>query len=225
MRALGMIEVIGLPPAIEAADTALKAADVELLAIAKADAGILTVEITGEVDAVTAAVEAGAVAAERVGTLRAKHIIPHADESLAGKVIMQGTTLFQPKKKSMNQITTAEPTAVRVGKKEEAIEEKIDKIIEDRIEEKAEETRFEEKPEEIGEGTITKEKEEETNREENEEESRTEERKYTAAELKKKSNDALRSILQRHGVELTEQHRIAKKQELIQLILMTQNHR
>lgn len=100
MLALGLIEVIGLPPAMEAADAALKAANVKLLAIAKADAGILTVEITGDVGAVTAAVDAGAAAASRVGTLRAKHIIPRVDDSLVGKVIMQGTKLFQPKGKA-----------------------------------------------------------------------------------------------------------------------------
>ena len=98
MQALGMIEVIGLPPAIEAADSALKAANVTLLAIEKAGAGILTVEITGDVGAITAAVDAGAAAAERVGTLRAKHVIPYVDESLEGKVLIKGIKLFQQKR-------------------------------------------------------------------------------------------------------------------------------
>jgi hypothetical protein len=48
---------------------------------------------------------------------------------------------------------------------------------------------------------------------------------YTANDLKKKSNDTLRAILQSQGVELTELHKSAKKQELIQLIIAQQNRR
>jgi len=199
MQALGMIEVIGLPPAMEAADAALKAANVTLLAIAKADAGILTIEITGDVGAVTAAVEAGAAAASRVGTLRAKHIIPRVDESLIGKVIMQGTTLFQPKKKAEDQ----------------AMAENIGEDMVDEVNTIGRDDTF-------GESTLS------DNIETNPEEEKTEAQPeviYTAAELKKKSNDTLRGILQSRGVELTEQHKNAKKQELIQLILTIQNRR
>lgn len=230
MKALGMIEVIGLPPAIEAADAALKAANVELLAIAKADAGILTVEITGDVDAVTAAVEAGAVAAGRVGTLRAKHVIARVDESLAGKVIIQGTKLFQTKQKTMNQITRAEPTAdinevkegvirekIELGTEEKKIEEKLEQRIEEKAEEELEQRTKEKAEEKLEQRAEEKAKEKE--------EKNTEKIIYTAADLKKKSNDTLRTILQSHGVELTEQHRHAKKQELIQQILMIQNDR
>lgn len=87
MRALGLIEVMGLPGAIEAADAALKAASVTLLNIAKVGSGIMTVEITGGVDAVTAAVEAGALSASRITTLRAKHVIPRMDDSLMQTVV------------------------------------------------------------------------------------------------------------------------------------------
>lgn len=87
MRALGLIEVIGLPGAIEAADSALKAANVTLLQVTKVGSGIMTVEITGDVGAVTAAVEAGAEAASRIATLRAKQVIPRMDDALLGTVI------------------------------------------------------------------------------------------------------------------------------------------
>lgn len=87
MRALGLIEVIGLPGAIEAADSALKAANVTLLQVTKVGSGIMTVEITGDVGAVTAAVEAGAEAASRIATLRAKQVIPRMDDALLGSVI------------------------------------------------------------------------------------------------------------------------------------------
>ena len=87
MRALGLIEVIGLVGAIEAADAALKAANVTLIQTTKVGSGIMTVEITGDVGAVKAAVEAGAEAASRITTLRAKHVIPRIDESLLSTVI------------------------------------------------------------------------------------------------------------------------------------------
>lgn len=186
-----MIEVIGLPPAIEAADAALKAANVRLMSIAKADAGILTVEITGDVGAVTAAVEAGAAAASRVGTLRAKHIIPRVEEDLVGKVIMQGTKLFQPKiKNQTSEIVNGNEVleeAFTIGRDDSYGESTLPEVQEGLAEKKEEEV------------------------------------VYTAAELKKKSNDTLRTILEGQGVTLTEQHRNAKKQELIQLILMNQN--
>lgn len=81
-RALGLVEVIGFVTAVEAADAALKAANVQLLGIEKVDGGIVTVELVGDVDAVKASVEAGGAAANRVGPLRATHVIARADESV-----------------------------------------------------------------------------------------------------------------------------------------------
>lgn len=74
-QALGLIEVIGLVPAIEGADSALKAANVTLLGVSKVGADIVTVALVGDVGAVNAAVEAGGQAAARVGTLRTTHVI------------------------------------------------------------------------------------------------------------------------------------------------------
>lgn len=86
-QALGLIEVVGYPTAIEAADAALKASNVRLSEITKVDGGIMTVQLFGDVGAITAAVEAGRVAAERVGSVRSAHVIPRVDESLIGTVI------------------------------------------------------------------------------------------------------------------------------------------
>lgn len=83
-EALGLIEVIGYPPAIEAADAALKAANVKLGAVTRVDGGIVTVQILGDVGAVKAAVDAGSSAAERIGTVRAAHVIPRLESSLTG---------------------------------------------------------------------------------------------------------------------------------------------
>ena len=76
MKALGLIEVNGYLAGVEAADAALKAASVTLIALEKVNAGITNVQITGDVGAVNAAVEAGKRAADSLGMLRAYHVIP-----------------------------------------------------------------------------------------------------------------------------------------------------
>ncbi|MBS5968537.1 MAG: BMC domain-containing protein [Clostridium perfringens] len=81
-KALGLIEFIGYVPAICAADTALKAASVDLIGIEKVTGGIVTVKITGDVDAVQAAVESAENYASRVGSLRSAHVIPRLDDEV-----------------------------------------------------------------------------------------------------------------------------------------------
>jgi ethanolamine utilization protein EutM len=74
--ALGLIETRGLVGAIEAADAMVKAARVELIGREYVEAGLVTVMVRGDVAAVTAATEAGAAAARRVGELVSVHVIP-----------------------------------------------------------------------------------------------------------------------------------------------------
>ena len=86
MLALGLVETIGLLPAVEAADAMLKSADVRLLERNFADAGLVTVTVAGEVSAVKASVEA---AVERVRSipgakLVSAHVIPRPDGELEG---------------------------------------------------------------------------------------------------------------------------------------------
>lgn len=83
MKALGMIEVNGYLAAVEAADAALKAANVKLLALEKVKAGITNVQITGDVGAVKAAVDAAGAAADNLGRLRGIHVIPSPSEELS----------------------------------------------------------------------------------------------------------------------------------------------
>ena len=86
-NALGMVETKGLVAAIEAADSMVKA-NVELTGYEKIGSGLVTVMVRGDVGAVKAAVEAGAVAAGNVGHVVSTHVIPrpHNDiESLLAK--------------------------------------------------------------------------------------------------------------------------------------------
>ncbi len=78
ITALGMIETSGLLTAIEAADAGLKAADVRLLGTDYVRGGLVMVRFEGEVAAVQSAVDAGTMAAQRVGHVISSHVIPRA---------------------------------------------------------------------------------------------------------------------------------------------------
>ena len=93
-EALGMIECRGLVAMIEAADAAVKSANVTLVGWEKIDAGLVTAIVRGEVGAVKAAVDAGAAAGRRVGEVLSTHIIPrpHSNIDDAIPVLHTGET-------------------------------------------------------------------------------------------------------------------------------------
>ena len=76
-----MVETKGLVGAIEAADAMVKSANVALLGYEKIGSGLVTVMVRGDVGAVKAAADAGAVAAEKVGEVVSVHVIarPHVE--------------------------------------------------------------------------------------------------------------------------------------------------
>ena len=82
LEALGLIETRGLVPAIEAADAMVKAANVTLIGSEKVGGGLVTIMVRGDVGAVKAATDAGAVAAEKVGELLSVHVIPRPHEDV-----------------------------------------------------------------------------------------------------------------------------------------------
>jgi ethanolamine utilization protein EutM len=94
MQALGMVECMGMVAMIEAADAMVKAADVRLVGYEKIDAGLVTAIVRGEVGAVKAAVDAGAAAARRIGTVVGVHVIPRPHEEVGDgiSVIETGKT-------------------------------------------------------------------------------------------------------------------------------------
>jgi microcompartment protein CcmL/EutN len=80
--ALGLIEVKGYLGAIEAADTALKAANVNLIGCEIVKGGLVTVKIQGDVSSVKAAVAAAEIAALKLKVLITAHVIPGPDVSV-----------------------------------------------------------------------------------------------------------------------------------------------
>jgi len=79
-----MIETRGLVASVEAADAMVKAAKVTLIGKEFVGGGYVTVMVRGDVGAVKAAVEAGAVAAKKVGELVSVHVIPRPHNEVEG---------------------------------------------------------------------------------------------------------------------------------------------
>lgn len=75
-NALGLVETKGLADAIEAIDTMVESADVQLVSYKRIDSGLITVMIRGDVGAVKAAVDAGSAAASAVDEVKSCHVIP-----------------------------------------------------------------------------------------------------------------------------------------------------
>lgn len=88
--ALGMIETRGLVAAIEAADAMVKAASVTIVGQTKAGGGLVSILVRGEVGAVKAAADAGAVAANKVGEVVAVHVIPRPHDELEAIIASLG---------------------------------------------------------------------------------------------------------------------------------------
>ena len=82
MDAYGYTEVVGLVPAVAAADAALKAANVEVVGKENTGAGMIAVIIKGEIGAVRAAIDSADDAVSRIGTVVSTNVIARPDESL-----------------------------------------------------------------------------------------------------------------------------------------------
>ena len=84
--ALGIIETIGFTPAMQAADAAVKSANVKLGNWVKPGGGKVNIIIRGDVAAVKAAVEAGVHAASKIGNVESSVVIPRPADKLAAKL-------------------------------------------------------------------------------------------------------------------------------------------
>lgn len=82
MRSIGFIETKGLVAAIEAADSMIKAANVEIIGKKIIGGGLVTVIVEGDVGAVKAAVDAGAAAAQKVGEVVSVHVIARPGQEI-----------------------------------------------------------------------------------------------------------------------------------------------
>lgn len=82
MDSYGYIEVVGLVPAIAAADVALKAANVEIVGKENTGKALIAVIIKGEIGAVRAAIDAAEAEVSRIGTVVSTSVIARPDAAL-----------------------------------------------------------------------------------------------------------------------------------------------
>ena len=96
-RSLGLIETYGLLPAVEAADAAMKSANVELVGYEFAKgSGMTVVKVEGDVGAVKAAIAAASMAASKVGKVAATRVIPRPATGLEVMVRNGDTKGYTP---------------------------------------------------------------------------------------------------------------------------------
>lgn len=88
-KAVGMVEVRGLPPALAVADVMVKAARVTLVEMEKVSGAYVTIVVRGDVSEVKISVEAGLEAAKRMHSYKegdklflSSHYIPRPTENL-----------------------------------------------------------------------------------------------------------------------------------------------
>jgi ethanolamine utilization protein EutM len=81
-QAIGMVETRSLVAAIQAADTMVKSADVKLMEAEYVGSGIVAVIVTGEVAAVTAAVENAKHVAAEIAEVISTNVIARPHEEI-----------------------------------------------------------------------------------------------------------------------------------------------
>lgn len=114
-NALGLIETVGLVSAVAAADAAVKAANVELAGYELSrGGGLVVVKLFGDVGAVKAAVDAARIAASKVGTVWATHVIPLPHSELSG-ILLTSETVGLDKSPCITAKVAAEPVKVAVN--------------------------------------------------------------------------------------------------------------
>jgi len=82
-EALGIVETIGLATAVQAADAAVKAANVTVGNYNTIGGGKVNIFVRGDVAAVKAAVEAAVASASQIGKVAASTVIPRPSEKLS----------------------------------------------------------------------------------------------------------------------------------------------
>jgi len=138
--ALGIIETVGLAAGAEAADAAVKSANVNLIGYELTKgSGMVLIKVEGDVGAVKAAIDAANAAASKVGTVAAKHIIPRPHGSLEKLIYNKDTVGLRqnnkekpaPEEKQETQEEKQEPAP---EEKQETQEEKQEPAPEEKQE-------------------------------------------------------------------------------------------
>lgn len=81
-QAIGMVETRSLVGALEAADSMVKAANVEILDFQFVGSGLVSVTVIGDVGAVKAAVASGELRAAQVSEVVSTNVVPRPHEEV-----------------------------------------------------------------------------------------------------------------------------------------------
>ena len=110
-QAVGFIEAIGLAAAIEAADAAVKSANVSLLGYELSrGSGMVTVKVQGDVGAVKASIEAAKIASSKVHKVYSSLVIPRPAHSTAFIIKTEETVLDLSRDISILEPSNSEPS-------------------------------------------------------------------------------------------------------------------
>ncbi len=104
-EALGMIETRGLIAALEAADAMAKAAHVRIVSMEQTVAALITVHVTGETAAVQSAVDAGTVAASKVGEVLSSHVIARPSSDVVAMQANEAPTAPRETASNLDEMT------------------------------------------------------------------------------------------------------------------------
>jgi len=132
--AIGMVETVGLLAAYEAADVAVKSANVKLIGYEISRGGMVVIKFSGDIGAVKSAVDAAATAASRLGKVFSSHVIPRPHQDIDKKMIFTDDTVGYKKDKNLakNVEKTSEESKEIVETKESK-EETEEADIEDQL--------------------------------------------------------------------------------------------
>jgi carbon dioxide concentrating mechanism protein CcmK len=109
--AVGMVETLGFPAVVEAADAMVKAARVTLVGYEKIGTGRVTVIVRGDVSEVQASVAAGVESVARVngGQVLSTHIIARPHENLEYVLPIRYTEAVNQFREGMDGIRRTSP--------------------------------------------------------------------------------------------------------------------
>lgn len=103
MKSLGLIETFGLLAAVEAADAAVKSANVKLVGYELTKgSGMTTIKVEGDVGSVSAAVSAAYAAALKVGQVASVKVIPRPSDGIEGFIRNDETVGFEKPAEAAN---------------------------------------------------------------------------------------------------------------------------
>jgi microcompartment protein CcmL/EutN len=138
--AIGMVETVGLLAAYEAADVAVKSANVKLIGYEISRGGMVVIKFSGDIGAVKSAVDAAAAAASRLGEVFSSDVIPRPHQDIDKKMIFTDDTVGYKKDKAPEE--SADKTS------EESQEESQEIVEVKESKEETEEVDIEDQPEE-----------------------------------------------------------------------------